>query len=32
MSYAGYIKSDLKLLKEKILEMELWTVTGKSSK
>lgn len=32
MRYAKYIKSDLKLLKEKILEMELWTVTGESSK
>lgn len=31
-TYAKYIKSDLKLLKEKILEMELWTVTGESSK
>lgn len=32
MRYAKYIKSDLKLLKEKILKMELWTVMGKSSK
>lgn len=32
MRYAKYIKSDLKLLKGKILKMKLWTVTGESSK